>query len=268
LKTTIVFAAVAALGATMMLPAHGEPPLEARKSWNARAGHTGSAVARRGEETRVVLDAQYADIINVEPARAQDYRSVYVPNFGSGPRIIHVQPYRARASVPPDEPLEEDVHSDIETELPVPRRVEQPAPRREARPPREAKPRWSKERFKQSALPPRREPALPRDLGVMPPQPMPIPPADALEQVPAEETQDVAPKRNVLSVPPLAAEGPSPIKPTPRWRTGERQETAEEPAVAPAEIEKISEPAAGIPANVPLPPVLMLPPTSELLPPE
>ena len=86
----------------------------------------------------------------------------------------------------PDEPIDDDMTPGVQNEpsvSPSPRRMTQPS-RRDARPPaqRDVKPRWHKDRFKQTALPPRMpDVPAPRDLSSMPPQPMPIPPADLSE---------------------------------------------------------------------------------------
>lgn len=140
----------------------------------------------RGVEVRVVADAQFGDIVSVEPARALE--NAYAPNYVRGPRIIQVPQPGDRASVDRRDEPDADYHDDDDDAAPPPpaRRVApKPVPRSSAAP----KPQ------KRSDLPaePRRKP-----FNASPPPP------------PVE-------RRTVLSAPPPSAQGPSPIYPTPRF---------------------------------------------------
>lgn len=132
--------------------------------------------------------------------------SVVVPVYTRGPRIIHVpqafernERVNSRASVTHDPAYDDD--DDIA-----------PPPRRQVAPPMRATPRWTPHR--EAAPPPRRsepapkprtEPRTVRHIDMSKPKaepPVPQPPS---------------PRRAVLSAPPLPAEGPTPIRPTPKF---------------------------------------------------
>lgn len=204
-------------------------------------------------------------------------QSIYVPNFGAGAKIIHVTPdaARARASLPrddfePDQPDQTDAQPGI-IAIPAP-----PPPRQKAAlPSRPDNAMRSRRRpYSNGGAPSRHVSLPPISLPSVSPPSVELPPPGT-EEAP-ETSIDIGPKRTLLSAPPLSADGPSPIKPTPRWRVGERHDPPVEDVipVAPLELEKFpsapveSIPSQGIPANVPLPPVPMVPPTSEELPPE
>jgi hypothetical protein len=139
----------------------------------------------RGTELRVVADAQFGDILSVAPAL-----NCATPHYQRGPHIIHVpqagaknsdDPTNNRASIDDrDEPAVAN-DDDEEEAAPPPRRRVAPAPQRQDdSPPRPRAPRWQ-------------------------------PRSDAL--------QPAGPRRAVLSAPPLAAEGPTPIRPIPRFNS-------------------------------------------------
>ena len=147
------------------------------------------AVDQRGQEVRVVADARFGDIVSVAPI--SPLNGANTPNYQRGARIIHVpQPggRDQRASVNErDEPALSPKH-DEEKAAPAPPR------RRIVAPPRltsRTTPRWAPQRTEQSPPPQRRSDA--------PPPPPP------------------GPRRAVLSAPPPPAEGPTPIRPTPRF---------------------------------------------------
>ncbi|MBI4367614.1 MAG: hypothetical protein HY543_12430 [Deltaproteobacteria bacterium] len=147
----------------------------------------------RGVEMRVVADAHFGDILSVVPARASNV--AFAQNYQRGPRIIHVpqageRDDRAndRASVNDrDEPAATNDDDDEEA-APAPRRRTTPAPR--------ATPRWPA----RSDAPPSPAPPLQRRSDAPPPPPQ-------------------APRRTVLSAPPPPADGPTPIRPTPRYNS-------------------------------------------------
>ena len=140
------------------------------------------AYNRRGIEMRVVADVQFGDIVSIAPARAPN--AAYAPDIPRGPRIIHVPQPGDRASV--DERDEPAVINDDEEIA--------PPPRHRVAPPRRTTPRWPSH----SEAPPRSvEPPSQRRSDAPPPPP--------------------GPRRAIVSAPPPLAEGPSPIRPTPRF---------------------------------------------------
>jgi hypothetical protein len=131
--------------------------------------------------------------------------SVVVPSYDRGPRIIHV-PQRGernervidRASVDRDDPDLSNNEDDYEAT---------PPRRRVAPPPVRTTPRWA----------PRREALAP---------PKPVRRADLPKfRTEAPVPQPPSPRRAVLSAPPPPAEGPTPIRPTPRF--GSKAEAGE-----------------------------------------
>ena len=150
-----------------------------------------------GVEVRVVADARFGDILSVAPARA--FNTAYAPRYERAPRIIHVPQAGARddrASV--NERDEPDAVNDDDAEEAAP-----PAPRRVA---------------------PQRQPRInpapaPRRRSDAPPPPPPAP---------------LGPPRAVLSAPPPPAEGPSPIRPMPRYKaidSGDKFGPPSDPAI-------------------------------------
>jgi hypothetical protein len=158
-------------------------------------------------ETAPSADAmpEYKIVASVRMADA----SVVVPVYTRGPRIIHVpqafernERLNSRASVSHDAASTDD-DDDLA-----------PPPRRQIAPPVRTAPRWAPHR--EIAPPPRRsepvpkprtEPRTVRHIDMSKPKlepPVPQPPS---------------PRRAVLSAPPLPAEGPSPIRPTPKFET-------------------------------------------------
>ena len=177
------------------------------------------AVDQRGQEVRVVADARFGDIVSVAPISPLNVANT--PNYQRGARIIHVpQPGERdeRASVNErDEPALSQ-KDDEEEAAPAPPR------RRIAAPPRltpRTTPRWAPQRTEQSPPPQRRSDA--------PPPPPP------------------GPRRAVLSAPPPPAEGPTPIRPTPRFNAkADSGEKFQQPATpdAPPPPSGYSPPAA------------------------
>lgn len=133
----------------------------------------------RGVEMRIVADAQFGDIVSVEPTRALE--TSYTPSYTRGPRIIQVPQPGDRASI--DRRGEPDVdHDDDEDAAPQPPRRIVPKPKQRS----DAPPEPRRKPFSNTAAPPATAPA-------------------------ATE------RRTVLSAPPMPAQGPSPIYPTPRF---------------------------------------------------
>lgn len=121
-----------------------------------------------------------------------------VPSYMRGPRIIHVpqsgernERLDSRASVNDRDDPDVHDHDDEEVAAPPPRR-------RMAPPPVRTTPRWGPRR---EASPPAR-PVRRVDLPKFRDEPIPQPPG---------------PRRAVLSAPPPPAEGPTPIRPLPRF---------------------------------------------------
>jgi hypothetical protein len=149
--------------------AHGLAPIgELALRWPYYVLH---AYDPRGIEVRVVVDAQFGDVLSVEPARP--LATAYAPRYERGALIIHVPQVGGR-----DEPAATNDDAVEEVAPPAPRRVmPRPKPRSEAAP-----------------VAKRRSAA-----------PLPPPPG---------------PRRYILSAPPPPpAEGPSPIRPTPRFNS-------------------------------------------------
>ena len=137
--------------------------------------------------------------------------SAVVPAYTRGPRIIHVpqafdrnERLDSRASVTHD-PAYTDDDDDIA-----------PPPRRQVAPPMRTTPRWTPHREiappsrrSEPSPKPRVEPRTVRHIDMSKPKIEPKA-EPALPQPPS-------PRRAVLSAPPLPAEGPSPIRPTPKF---------------------------------------------------
>lgn len=139
----------------------------------------------RGREMRIVADAQSGDIVSAAPVRPANvaYGS---PRLSSAPRIIHVpQPGDDTRASLPDRAEPAVAPDDDEEEAAPPPRVRQvmPHPQRQSDAPQE----------------PRRKPYAKTTT----PQVRPAPP-------PVE-------RRTVLRAPPSQHDGPSPIRPTPRF---------------------------------------------------
>ncbi len=155
-----------------------------------------NAIDPRGVEVRVVADARFGDILSVAPVRTANI----VPSYQRGPRIIQVPQNgerNARASVNDrDDP---DVYNNDDDD------VAPPPPRRVAPPVRNT-PRWPPRREASPPPKPPRRAELPKSRSSDAPAPRPPVP------------QPPSPRRAVLSAPPPPAEGPTPIRPTPRFR--------------------------------------------------
>lgn len=150
--------------------AHGLAPIgELARRWPYYVLH---AYDPRGIEVRVVIDAQFGDILSVAPARP--LATAYTPRYERGARIIHVPQVGER-----DEPAAANDDAAEEAAPPA-----TPAPRRVTPPP--------KPRSDAAPVSKRRSNA---------PSPPPVS------------------RRTVLSAPPPPAEGPSPIRPTPRFNS-------------------------------------------------
>jgi hypothetical protein len=150
------------------------------------------AGARTEARPEAEQTAAYTIAARVRIADASDA----VPAYTRGPRIIHVPQAgeRARASVSErDDPYVSDSDIDDEEVAPPPRR-------RLAPPPVRSTPRWA----------PRREAA---------PSPKPIRRVDLPKFRDEPIPQPPGPRRAVLSAPPPWAEGPTPIRPTPKFET-------------------------------------------------
>ena len=161
------------------------------------------AYDRRGIEMRVVADAHFGDVISVTPATLV---SLAGPGTVGGARIIHVPaPGDEEASVTPgDEPALEQGPPDEPVQRPTAKPHPKPAPKHVTK----------------------REPeARRRPFSAEPPPPPPPAPAE---------------RRAVLTAPPPPAvpldEGPTPIRPTPRFG-GAGQATVVIPPPPPAESE-------------------------------
>jgi hypothetical protein len=149
--------------------AHGLAPIgELALRWPYYVLHANDP---RGIEVRVVVDAQFGDILSVAPARP--LATAYTPRYERGARIIQVPQAGER-----DEPAATNDDAAEEVAPPAPRRVTpRPKPRSEASP-----------------VAKRRSAA-----------PLPPPPGS---------------RRYILSAPPPPpAEGPSSIRPTPRFNS-------------------------------------------------
>jgi hypothetical protein len=120
--------------------------------------------------------------------------TVVVPAYTRGPRIIHVpQPGERNARASVSERGDPDVYDHDDEEIAPPPR------RRAAPPPVRTTPRWA----------PRREALAP---------PKPVRRADLPKfRTEAPVPQPPGPRRAVLSAPPPPAEGPTPIRPTPKF---------------------------------------------------
>lgn len=165
------------------------------------------AYDRRGIEMRVVADAHFGDVISVTPATMLTGPG---PGTVGGARIIHVPaPGEDEASVAPDDAPE----------------MEQAAPDEPALPPRPAVRPRPKPAPKHVS---KREPEVRRrPFSVEPPPPPPPPPAE---------------RRAILTAPPPPAaplnDGPTPLRPTPRFGAPAQSATVvipPPPAAAPAE---------------------------------
>lgn len=147
-----------------------------------------------GPRTEAIAVPEYNIVANVRMADA----SVVVPAYTRGPRIIQVpQPSErnARASIGDRDNLDISNYEDD---------YERTPPRRQAVPPLRTVPRWA----------PKRE-------AVVPPKPRHIETTklhgnDASASLPPI-SQPLGPRRTMLSAPPPAAEGPTPIRRTPKF---------------------------------------------------
>lgn len=166
----------------------------------------------RGREVRVVADARFGDILSIAPFRAPN--ATYAQNYERGAKIIHVpQPgerndranVRASVNERDDPAVADDDHDDEVDAAPPPRRRVSP-------PATQTAPRWPSQRSETPPPQQRRSDA--------PPPPPP------------------GPRRAVLSAPPPPAEGPTPIRPTPRFNSkadsGEKFDQPRDPALTPS----------------------------------
>jgi hypothetical protein len=169
-----------------------------------------------------------------QPASVADGAPVYaaiptIPSYYRGPRIIHVpQPDDARASRTSNVPDEDD-------------EAVAPPPRRRVAAPVRTTPRW----------PPRRE-AMPLP---KPPRQIANTKSRIVDAPVRPAPQPPGPRRAVLSAPPPPAEGPTPIRPTPKFETklGARAEAGEKFAAPrqPAVTEDTPPPGYTPPAGLP-----------------
>ena len=154
-----------------------------------------------GVEMRVVADAKLGDIVSIAPAQA--LANAYAMSYGAGPRIIHVpQNYESRVSARTDEPSRARA------------RVEEPAralvdeQRIEAAPDTDAAP------YDNSAADPYGRPA---DMSLSPRQPSQ--PLQSWEQRrrPFNAAPPLPPHQAMRDELRSSSDGPTPIKPTPRF---------------------------------------------------
>jgi len=154
------------------------------------------AYDRRGGEVRIVADAQLGDVLSVTPVLPLN---AYTPRYNAGPRIIHVpQPGEDdSASAPHVRRVMPDVDDDAEELAAPPRRQSTP------RPPKQK-------------------------TSDVPPAPRRKPYGAAVETRPAPVE-----RRTVLRVP--VHDGPTPVKPTPRFakETGTKFPPAPPPGYTP-----------------------------------
>lgn len=137
------------------------------------------AYDQRGQEVRVVADAQLGDVLSVTPLLPLN---AYTPSYNAGPRIIHVpQPGEEDAASAPHvrRVMPDDDDDAVEQAAPPPRRQSAPRPQKQ-------------------------------NTSAAPPAPRRKPYGAAVETRPAP-----AERRTVLRAP--LHDGPSPVKPTPRF---------------------------------------------------
>jgi hypothetical protein len=213
-----------------------------------------AASSKTGVQSTALPDAQTPP--QTDPYAVMAQNTVSVLNYDRGPRIIIVPQAgdrddrtNSRASV--NARRTEDDDDDI-------------APRRDIAPPVRATPRWAPRAEPQRlekpyvAAPPRRAetPAKPRtetrtvrhiDMA-KPKAERPTPEAPPIPQPPS-------PRRAVLSAPPLPAEGPTPIRPTPRFDSGlgSKAQAPANPVEPAADLTNDSPPPADITADQPPP---------------
>lgn len=147
-----------------------------------------------GSRSEAVTEASQSPAYRIKPrVRMADAADVVVPAYTRGPRIIQVpQPgERARASVSERDDVDIRNNEDDDEATPPPRRHVAPPPVR-------ATPRWAPRR--EASPPPK--PVRRVDLPKFRDEPIPQPPG---------------PRRAVLSAPPPPAEGPTPIRPLPKF---------------------------------------------------
>ena len=163
------------------------------------------AADANGGEMRVVADAKSGDVISIAPVQA--FASAYAVSYGSGPRIIHVpQNYDSRVSARSEEPS----RARARVEEPARAPVEAPPvdePRTEAAPDTEAAP------YDNAAADPYGRPG---DMDSAPRQP--AQPVQSWEQHrrPFNAAPAPQPRANVRERF-SSSEGPTPVKPTPRF---------------------------------------------------
>lgn len=163
------------------------------------------AADNNGVEMRVVADAKSGDVISIAPVQA--FAGVNVMNYGAGPRIIHVpQNYDSRVSMRSEEPARARARIEQPARAPIEPRVEEP--RSEAAPDVDAAP------YDNAAADPYGRPA---DANLSPRQPSQ--PLQSWEQhrrqfnaAPPPQSRAVAREKRYSS-----SEGPTPIRPTPRF---------------------------------------------------
>lgn len=168
--------------------------------------------------------------------RMADAADAVVPAYTRGPLIIQVpQPgERARASVNERDPGVSDSDTDDEAVAPPPRRRVAPplvrtAPRWSARtePERIERPYGAPPRRVEAPAmqEPRREERTVRQIDMSKPGAEPAPQRPIL--------QPPSPRRAVLSAPPAPAEGPTPIRPTPKFGLSTVSESSPPPGYTP-----------------------------------
>lgn len=178
----------------------------------------------RGDEVRVVADAQLGDILSVAPVLA------VVPRYDAGPRIIHVP-----------QPGDEDSASALSVRRVTPD-VDDDAEELATPPRRQSAPRPPKQKISDAPPAPRRKPY-----------------GAAVETRPAPVE-----RRTVLRAP--MHDGPTPVKPTPRFakETGTKFPPAPPPGYTPpANLPQEPAPAEAAPQEPALEPALDAAPQGE-----
>lgn len=209
----------------------------------------------RGTEVRIVADTAFGDILQVAPIGG--VAPALLQQYDAGPRIIRVPDRVAALDSQAMQPRGDAVDLDETDDTPT--AAVSPVSRRKSLAP--ARPATLKQK-PQAAVPPRHkidatirrhsalepvrrfesEPAK-QQAALTPPVAAPAPP------------QVIKPVRSVLNVPPAGIEGPSPIRPTPRWGSAAAiapaPVVAQAPAVAadiPGSTANAAEPVASPPA--------------------
>jgi hypothetical protein len=173
-----------------------------------------------GVEMRVVADAKLGDIVSIAPARA--LANAYAMSYGAGPRIIHVpQNYESRVSARSDEPTR------------TRGRIEEPDHARVEEPRTDAAPDTGAEPYDNSAADPYGRPG---EVDSPVASRGPVRPLQPWEQHrrPFNAAPPPPPHQAMRDERRSSADGPTPIKPTPRFDQHDPQVAA---TIPPAESE-------------------------------